>query len=31
MNESASHISSVKRKKIGINKPHDFIVKFMLL
>ena len=28
MNESAIHISSVKREKIGTNKPHDFIVKF---
>ena len=28
MNESAIHISSVKREAIGINKPHDFIVKF---
>ena len=28
MNESAIHISSVKREKIGVNKPHDFIVKF---
>ena len=28
MNESAIHISSVKREQIGINKPHDFIVKF---
>ena len=28
MNESAIHISSVKREKIGANKPHDFIVKF---
>ena len=28
MNESAIHISSVKRESIGTNKPHDFIVKF---
>ena len=28
MNESAIHISSVKREKIRVNKPHDFIVKF---
>ena len=28
MNESAIHISSVKREKIGTNKSHDFIVKF---
>ena len=28
MNESAIHISSVKREKIGVNKPHDFIIKF---
>ena len=28
MNESAIHISSVKREKIGTNKPHDFLVKF---
>ena len=28
MNESAIHISSDKREKIGVNKPHDFIVKF---
>ena len=28
MNESAIHISSVKREKIGVNKPHDFLVKF---
>ena len=28
MNESAIHISSVKREKIGTKKPHDFIVKF---
>ena len=28
MNESAIHISSVKREKIGVNKPNDFIVKF---
>ena len=28
MNESAIHISSVKREQIGTNKPHDFIVKF---
>ena len=28
MNESAIHISSVKREKIGANKSHDFIVKF---
>ena len=28
MNESAIHISSVKREKIRTNKPHDFIVKF---
>ena len=28
MNESAIHISAVKREAIGINKPHDFIVKF---
>ena len=28
MNESAIHISSVKREQIGVNKPHDFIVKF---
>ena len=28
MNESTIHISSVKREKIGVNKPHDFIVKF---
>lgn len=27
MNESATHISSVKREHIGTNKPHDFIVK----
>ena len=27
MNESAIHISSVKREKIGKSKPHDFIVK----
>ena len=28
MNESAIHISSVKREQIGTNKPHDFIVEF---
>ena len=28
MNESAIHISSVKREKIGTNKPHDFLVRF---
>ena len=28
MNERAIHISSVKREKIGVNKPHDFLVKF---
>ena len=28
MNESAIHISSVKREAIGTNKPHDFMVKF---
>ena len=28
MNESAIHISSVKREAVGTNKPHDFIVKF---
>ena len=28
MNESAIHISSVKREKIGTKKPHDFLVKF---
>ena len=28
MNESAIHISSVKREKIGVNKSHDFLVKF---
>ena len=28
MNYSAIHISSVKREKIGVNKPHDFLVKF---
>ena len=28
MNESAIHISSVKREQIGTNKPHDFTVKF---
>ena len=28
MNESAIHISSVKREKIGVNKPHNFLVKF---
>lgn len=28
MNESAIHISSIKRERIGTNKPHDFIVKF---
>ena len=28
MNESAIHISSIKREKIGTNKPHDFLVKF---
>ena len=28
MNESAIHISSVKREQIGVNKPHDFTVKF---
>ena len=28
MNESAIHISSVKREQIGVNKPHDFLVKF---
>ena len=28
MNESAIYISSVKREKIGVNKPHDFLVKF---
>ena len=28
MNESVIHISSVKRERIGTNKPHDFIVKF---
>ena len=27
MNESAIHISSVKREVIGTNKPHDFMVK----
>ena len=27
MNESAIHISSVKREAIGTDKPHDFIVK----
>ena len=30
MNESAIHISSVKREQIGTNKPHDFIAKFNL-
>lgn len=28
MNESAIHISSVKREPIGANKSHDFIVRF---
>ena len=28
MNKSAIHISSVKREQIGVNKPHDFTVKF---
>ena len=28
MNESAIHISSVKREKIEVDKPHDFLVKF---
>ena len=28
MNESAIHISSVKREAIGTNKPYDFLVKF---
>ena len=28
MNESAIHIFSVKREKIGVNKPNDFLVKF---
>ena len=28
MNESAIHISFVKREAIGTNKPHDFLVKF---
>ena len=28
MNESAIHISSVKREQIGTNKPHYFLVKF---
>ena len=28
MNESAIHISSVKREQIRTNKPHDFIIKF---
>ena len=28
MNESAIHISSVKREQIGTNKLHDFLVKF---
>ena len=28
MNDSTIHISSVKREKIGVNKPHDFMVKF---
>ena len=28
MNESAIHISSVQREKIGVNKPHDFLIKF---
>ena len=28
MNESAIHISSVKREQKGTNKPHDFLVKF---
>ena len=31
MNESSIHISSVKREAIGTNKPHDFIVKLILL
>lgn len=28
MNQSAIHISSVKRVPIGENKPHNFLVKF---
>lgn len=28
MNESAIHISCVKREPIGANKSHDFIVRF---
>ena len=28
MSESAIHISSVKREKIGEDKPHDFTIKF---
>lgn len=28
MNKSAIHISSIKREKLGENKPHDFIIKF---
>ena len=28
MNESAIHISSVKREQMGTNKRSDFIVKF---
>ena len=31
MNESAIHISSFKREKIGVNEPHDFVVKLILL
>ena len=28
MNQSAIHISSVKRVPMGTNKSHDFLVKF---
>ena len=28
MNESAIHISSVKREKMGVNKQNDYVVKF---
>ena len=28
MNESAIHISSVKREQIGTNKPSEFLLKF---
>ena len=31
MNESAIHISSVKREAIGKNKPHDFLFNYKKL